>query len=128
GVFVLDALRNLRQEREDPFTRVHVLTYLVHSPDYPASPSWVREIEGAGVGGSPTASRALSETHWVHLPLTAAEIGTKRGAVATYQSQVQVMNAFLKQFLRPIELFGQLDGRQIMTVPQAYAARFRRAR
>jgi len=36
------------------------------------------------------------------------------------------MKPFLEQFLRPLELFGRLDAAQVMTVPQEYAARFRR--
>jgi LmbE family N-acetylglucosaminyl deacetylase len=128
GVFVLDALRKLRGDGAAPFPATQVLTYLVHYPDYPASPAWVREIEGAGVGGSRTASRVLSAVHWLNLPLSPTEITVKRGAVAAYESQVQVMDPFLKQFLRPIELFGQLDDAQIMTVPHEYAARFGRPR
>ncbi len=58
-------------------------------------------------------------------PLTDAELAAKRRAVAAYQSQVQVMNPFLVQFLR-LELFGQLDATQVTIVPREYTARFRR--
>lgn len=126
GVFVLDALRKLRQATEAPFGHTQVFTYLVHYPDYPATPTWVKEIAGAGVGGSPTAGRVLSATRWLNLPLTEAEQAGKRLAMASYESQVQIMNPFLKQFLRSFELFGQLDAAQVMTVPYEYAARFRR--
>jgi LmbE family N-acetylglucosaminyl deacetylase len=128
GVFVLDALRKLRREAKSPFTRTEVLTYLVHYPDYPASPAWVKEIAGAGVGGSRAARRALSAVHWVNLPLTPTEQAGKRAALDAYQSQFEVMSPFLRQFLRPMELFGQLDAAQIMTVPYEYAARFGRSR
>jgi len=128
GVFVLDALRRLRQERLAPFARTQVFTYLVHYPDYPASPAWVREIAGAGVGGSPTASRALSAAQWLHVALTPAELAGKRHAMTEYHSQVQVMNPFLTQFLRSFELFGQLDAAQVADVAAEYAARFRRPR
>jgi len=126
GVFVLDALRKLRHDATSPFSRTEVLTYLVHYPDYPASPAWVKEIEGAGVGGSPTARRVLSAARWLNLPLSSTELAGKRAALGAYRSQVLVMNPFLKQFLRPIELFGQMDAAQVMTVPYAYAARFGR--
>ena len=125
GVFVLNALRKLRHEGAAPFARTQVLTYLVHYPDYPATPTWMKEIEGAGVGGSLTARRTLSAARWLHLPLNAAEQLGKRSAVSEYQSQIEVMNPFLKQFLGAYELFGQLDAAQVMTVPAEYAARFR---
>lgn len=128
GVFVLDALRRLRQERSAPFDRTQVFTYLVHYPDYPASSAWVREIAGAGVGGSLTAGRVLSAAHWLHLALTSTELAGKRNAVAEYHSQIQVMNPFLKQFLRTFELFGQLDATQVTGVADEYAARFHRPR
>jgi len=128
GVFVLDALRRLRHEGHGLFARTQVLTYLVHYPDYPASPAWVRQIEGAGVGGSPTASKVLSAAHWVNLPLNSSEVAGKRSAMSEYQSQVQVMNPFLRQFLGSFELFAQLDAAQVAAVPVEYAARFRRTR
>jgi LmbE family N-acetylglucosaminyl deacetylase len=128
GVFVLDALRRLRHEGQGVLARTQVLTYLVHYPDYPASPAWVREIEGAGVGGSPTAGKVLAAAHWVNLPLYSGELAGKRSAISEYQSQLQVMNPFLRQFLGPFELFGQLDAAQVVAVPAKYAARFRRTR
>jgi LmbE family N-acetylglucosaminyl deacetylase len=126
GVFVLDALRKLQYSGEQPFAHVQVLTFLVHYPDYPASPAWIREIAGAGVGGSTTARRVLSEAQWVHLQLTPAELAIKRQALSAYQSQIQVMDSFLRQFVLPFELFGELDATQIRVVPYEYAARFRR--
>ena len=126
GVFVLDALRELRQEPGDWFDRTQAFTYLVHYPDYPASAAWIREIEGAGVGGSLTAGRVLTAAPWLTLPLSEAELTGKQRAIAAYQTQVQVMKPFLNQFLRGFELFGQLDATQVATVPRAYAARFRR--
>jgi LmbE family N-acetylglucosaminyl deacetylase len=128
GVFVLDALRKLREEGTAPFETTQVLSYLVHYPDYPASPDWVKEIVGAGVGGSHTARRVLSAARWLNLPLTAGELTVKRHAVSAYETQVEVMNPFLKQFLRPVELFGEFDAAQVVTVPRAYAARFRHSK
>lgn len=128
GVFVLDALRKLRQEGEAPFGQAQVLTYLIHYPDYPASSAWVKEIAGAGVGGSRTAGRILSATQRLSFPLNATELASKQRALSDYESQIQVMDPFLKQFLRSYELFGQLDAAQVMLVPREYAARFRSSR
>jgi len=125
GVFVLDALRKLLLSREHRL-RPRVLTFLVHYPDYPASPSWIKALAGAGVGGSPAAGRELSEAGWAHLQLSPAESAVKTEALSKYESQIQVMHPFLKQFLLPFELFGQLDGEQIKAVPREYAALFRR--
>jgi LmbE family N-acetylglucosaminyl deacetylase len=127
GVFVLDALRELREERGDWFDRTQALTYLVHYPDYPSSAAWIREIEGAGIGGTLTAGRVLTAAPWLTLPLTAGELATKQQAIAAYHTQVQVMKPFLAQFLRRgFELFAHLDATQVATVPREYAARFRR--
>jgi LmbE family N-acetylglucosaminyl deacetylase len=126
GVFVLAALRQLRARAGSQFTHTRALTYLVHYPDYPASPAWVQEIAGAGVGGSSTAGRVLSGARWLNLPLAAGELARKREALGEYQSQVLVMQPFLKQFLGNAELFSQLDAAQVETVPHEYALRFRR--
>jgi len=126
GVFVLDALRQLRADGQTHFKHTQALTYLVHYPDYPASPAWVREIAGAGVGGSATAGRALSAARWLNLPLAPSELARKREAMGEYHSQVLVMQPFLKQFLGSSELFGRLDASQVETVPHEYALRFRR--
>jgi LmbE family N-acetylglucosaminyl deacetylase len=128
GVFVLDALRALRQEPGEWFDRTQAFTYLVHYPDYPSSTAWIREIEGAGVGGSLTAGRVLTAAPWLALPLTSGELATKRRAIAAYHTQVQVMKPFLTQFLRGFELFAQLDATQVAIVPREYAARFRRTK
>jgi hypothetical protein len=88
----------------------------------------MKAIAGAGVGGSPAAGRALSETRWAPLHLTPAELTVKGQALSEYQTQIDVMNPFLKQFLLPFELFAELDTAPINAVPRAYAARFRRGR
>ena len=124
AVFVLSALRQLRQEDPHQFAGTRVLTYLVHSPDYPASPTWVNGLAGAGVGGSGAAGDVLAGTAWVSLPLSSVEFSNKQVAVSDYRSQMQVMNSFLAQFLRSVELFAELTGPQVMVVPQEYAARF----
>ncbi len=128
GVFVLDALRRLRNDRTHGFEMPQVYTYLVHSPDYPASPSWVRELAGAGVGGSSTSRATLAAARWFNLSLSNAEAGRKQAALVQYESQFHVMSPFLKQFLTSFELFGRLDNKQIETVPGDYAVRFGRTR
>jgi len=128
GVFVLEALRRLRHEQPLAFTQVRVLTYLVHSPDYPASPAWMKGLVGAGVGGSGTAGPLLSTTPWFSLALAPPELEAKQNAVSEYHSQVQVMKTFLAQFMRPFELFSELGEPQIVVVPEEYAARFRHRR
>ncbi|MFN8624396.1 MAG: PIG-L family deacetylase [Candidatus Binatia bacterium] len=124
GVFVLEALRRLQPSKDSRSPRPHVLAFLVHYPNYPASPVWMKEIAGAGVGGSPAAGRVLAEARWTHLQLTPAESAAKGQALSAYQSQVHVMNPFLKQFMLPFELFAELDAAQIDAVPGEYAARF----
>jgi len=126
GVFVLDALRALHHDSDAGFARPEVFTYLVHSPNYPASPGWVKAIVGAGVGGSSTAGRALSQTRWLSFTVHPSELAVKQAALLEYHTQVQVMNPFLQQFLRSSELFAQLDATQVRTVAREYAARFRR--
>lgn len=126
GVFVLDALRKLRQSGGAQFAHIQVRTFLVHYPDYPASSAWIKEIAGAGVGGSSAAGHVLSGVHWTHLQLSPSEMAVKGEAMSQYHSQIQVMNPFLKQFMLPFELFGELDAAQIQDVPREYAARFRR--
>lgn len=127
GVFVLDGLRRLRQRHPSTHPR-RVLTYLVHAPDYPASPSWFRELAGVGVGGSSTAHASLDRAAWFNLTLSDAESRGKQAALARYESQAQVMLPFLQQFLRGYELFAEMDVQQIETVAHEYAARFGRSR
>jgi LmbE family N-acetylglucosaminyl deacetylase len=122
GVFVLDALRRLDQRGELDISDVHVYSYLVHYGDYPVSNAWTKHIDTSGVNGSPAASEVLSETEWVSLPLSREEQAVKERALSDYVSQLQVLGDFLKEFLRPSELFGRLDAGQIMAVPQEYAA------
>ncbi len=126
GVFVLDVVRRLHGNTRDGHPMPRVYTYLVHSPDYPASPSWVKEVAHAGVGGTNTSSAVLASTRWSNLPLTAAEVARKQAALNEYESQMHVMSPFLKQFLTRFELFAELDTQQVEAVAGGYAARFGR--
>ena len=125
SVFVLEALRRLQQVKDPRVPRTRVLAFLVHYPNYPASAAWLNEIAGAGVGGSSAAGRVLADARWTHLQLSSTEMAAKGQALSEYQSQIHVMNPFLKQFMLPFELFAELDTAQIDGVPREYAARFR---
>jgi LmbE family N-acetylglucosaminyl deacetylase len=121
GVFVLNALRKLREDGETTFVQAQVFTYLVHYPGYPVSKGWVKDIETAGIGGSYSARKALSKTRWTSLSLTADEQDKKRQAISAHVSQIEAMCGFLKQFVLSYELFGRLEGDQVMTVPNEHA-------
>ncbi|MBI3785682.1 MAG: PIG-L family deacetylase [Deltaproteobacteria bacterium] len=125
AVFVLDVLQ--RAQHIPARAPVRVLAYLVHYPDYPASANWAKQISGAGVGGTSAASRELSGTPWLRLPLSSSQQATKGDALNAYASQLEVMRPFLRQFLRSYELFTELDDRRIAGIPREYAARFGRA-
>ena len=125
GVFVLDALRKLKQDENSSFADIQAFTYLVHYFDYPASTKWLAEIGSDGVGGSPAAYRVLSESKWFCLPITSEELAVKRRALSAHQSQYEpLFNALLKQFLIRYELFSHMETSQIMSVPTEYAAWF----
>lgn len=126
-VFVLEALRKLREEDQAHFLRTQVFTYLVHFMDYPASTEWVKEIKRVGFGGSSTASALLSSISWYSMPLTPEQVMGKQNALSAHQSQLLVMAGFLKQFLRPYELFVRLEASQVMALPRECAAQFRRS-
>jgi len=127
GVFVLDALRR-RREQNPGAGSPRTFTYLVHAPDYPASPTWVHAMEAVGVGGSTTAREVFAASSWFNLVLGDAESHRKQGALDRYESQAQVMSPFLKQFLRGYELFSEINAQQTDAIARAYAARFGRHR
>ncbi len=126
AVFVLDALRRVRQESNDKIGNVRVLGYLVHMTDYPSSPTWSRRLIGMGVGGTPTAWRSLSNTPWVHVAVSPSQQARKSSALGAYRSQYEVMAGFLQQFVRPYELFSELGEAQIVSVPTEFAASVRK--
>lgn len=121
AIFVLDALRDLRQEGNSFYFHTQVYTYLVHYMDYPAADSWLSEFNGVGVGGTSTAGKLLSSVQWFKLGLTSDEVMGKQKALSAHQSQLLVMADFLKQFLRPNELFIRLDPAQTIGLPRECA-------
>jgi LmbE family N-acetylglucosaminyl deacetylase len=126
GVFVLEALRQLKEEDEISLDDTQILTYLVHFFDYPASPQWIKEVNARGVGGTKTAGQVLASTQWVNFDLTPAELATKKQALAEHRTQVEALGNFLKEFMRPNELFCRLSPGQVLHIPLEYAAYFKR--
>ena len=125
GVFVLDALRTIYDD-EDTLP-AKVLTYLVHYKDYPRGADWSKEVASTGVGGySKVSEKTLADTHWITLPLSLEEVEGKRRALLAHASQLQMLNLFFKNFLLPSEMFGSLNLMQVITVPQEYAAYYKR--
>ncbi len=122
GVFVLDALRSIYQQGEDPFTASRVLTYLVHFKDFPQSGQWAQVIAASGIAGNNISGGTLAHTTWVDLPLTREELEGKRRALLAHASQLQMLQGFFKNFLIPGEMFGCLNIMQVIAVPQEYAA------
>jgi LmbE family N-acetylglucosaminyl deacetylase len=126
AVFVLDALCKLREEEDTHFLNTQVFSYLVHYMDYPSSTMWTKEVDKAGVGGSVTGDRILSAIKWFNLPLSEDEILGKQHALSAHQTQVLTMGEFLRQFLRPVELFGKLEPSQVQAIPREWSAHFNR--
>lgn len=127
AVFVLDAIARLRQDGQTHFQNTQVLTYLVHYMDYPATNAWVKAVKEGGVGGSSTAGAIMSSTKWLNLQLSQEELTTKIHALSSHQSQLLTMGDFLRQFLRPYELFGRLEPSQVMAIPREWGAHFNRS-
>lgn len=125
GIFVLDALRQLNQEKELALKDLEILTYLVHFKDYPMSPSWMQEARVSGLFMSSTGCGILSSTEWLELPLSDEDLKGKELALAAHQSQHQMLGAFFKDFQNPVEIFGRLDPTQALAIPQAYALFFK---
>ena len=126
GIFVLDAARRLNQRGEVSFAATKFFTYLVHYRDYPTSSKWLDTVGSTGIGSSKTASRILSQTRWRSLPMSARELENKKNALYSHQTQIAMLGGFFKIFLRPSEVFGQLDPAQVLALPQVYAAQFQR--
>jgi hypothetical protein len=99
----------------------------VHYKDYPRGTDWAQEISSTGVGGySKVSEKTLADTNWITLPLSLEEIEGKRRALLSHASQLQMLNLFFKNFLLPCEMFGSLNLMQVITVPQEYAAYYKR--
>ena len=97
--FVVEAVDRL-QTRHVLSQDVEMLAYMVHDPGWPPTVEETATL--------PPPSR-IHDTHWVALPLSAAEQAAKKAALHEYGSQLAVMPDLLRRFLRPNELFGRVD-------------------
>jgi N-acetyl-1-D-myo-inositol-2-amino-2-deoxy-alpha-D-glucopyranoside deacetylase len=79
-------------------------TYLVHRGDFPAP--WLYEPKKPL---DPPLALSSLDTHWVYLPMNKEEEQKKEEAIATYITQVKVMDPFLRAFIRTNELLGTYD-------------------
>lgn len=91
--FVTDAIKELEWGGSQI---PRVFTFLIHWGQWPLD---------VGSGGQLTPPRGFPESRWVPLPLTAAEVETKRQALLQYQTQLLVMGNYLLSFARAEELF-----------------------
>jgi LmbE family N-acetylglucosaminyl deacetylase len=94
--FVTDAVA--QAEHEDPGVAPDVFTYIVH---YFA---WPFDDGSESLASPPGLSSGASG--WLTVPLTRAEVRTKRTALHRYKSQMKVMDWFLEGFARTSEVFG----------------------
>jgi len=97
--FVVEAVDRL-QQRHVLSHDLEMLAYLVHDPAWPPTSAETVTL--------PPPAR-IHDTHWVALPLTAAEQAAKKAALHEYTSQLAFMPDLLGRFLRPNELFGRVD-------------------
>jgi LmbE family N-acetylglucosaminyl deacetylase len=100
--FVTEALTSA-QERGALPKGVTVLTYLVHYPAWPVTTApdidRLRPLSG------------VPDSAWVETDLSPAELEAKKGALAEYRTQLEVMGGFLRNFLCRNELYQRIDGR-----------------
>ena len=117
GVFVLDALESLERAKSKTILDTEVYTYLVHFPGYPGRKDWVGKIQKTGVTGCPAGGRCRIPSEWMSLPLSADETLRKEAALSAHRTQMETMSSFLRQFLRPYEIFGKLLPLPALDVP-----------
>ncbi len=129
GVFVLEALRKLRESGPSRFDDTQVLTYLVHYPGYPTKPTeWIEQTRRAGPGGSRMGEGSLSNTEWLTFSMTSRELEAKERALRAHRSQFGPLGGFLKIFINHYEYFGRLGPAQMQSLPGEYAARLARSK
>jgi LmbE family N-acetylglucosaminyl deacetylase len=97
SLFLLDALTHVRLLRPD--YSADVLNYIVH---YKA---WPFDDERAAL--PPPPGLAGGASGWIRLPLTRAEMATKRDALRKYRTQQHAMKWFLDGFVRSNEVFSR---------------------
>ena len=94
--FVVRALRRLSSSNPD-FVVPRVLAYTVHRPDWPGA------TEGGELQAPPGVSPAGAT--WQFLELSAAELDGKGRALDEYASQMDIMAALFRAFVRSEEVF-----------------------
>jgi LmbE family N-acetylglucosaminyl deacetylase len=105
--FVLAALKSLAAEPGGAGKMPdRLLTYLVHT-----SSGWPPPAQTPGP--LPEPAKLFAPARWYSLPLTAAQVETKRQALETHRTQAAVMDALFRSFARPNELFGVLERDQV---------------
>ncbi len=109
GVFVIDALRRMHENGELAVGETQVFSYLVHYPDYPTSNRWMEQLAKNRFSGSEEISDILANAAWTNFSLTTDELAKKQLSLSEYKTQLQVLGSFMKQFIRPYEIFGRLD-------------------
>lgn len=108
--FVLAALKSLAAEPGGAGKMPdRLLTYLVHG-----SAGWPPPASVAGP--LPVPGKALEPAHWYSLALTPEQVTTKLEALETHRTQAAVMEALFRSFARPNELFGVLEGDQMLSL------------
>jgi len=79
-----------------------VLTYLVHDDCWPPTAEETRRLP-------PPSAERLADTRWLELRLTPAERAAKVAALDAHRTQLAAMPELLYRFLRPNELFGEVE-------------------
>ena len=95
--FLADALGDVR--RAHPDFDVDLLNYIIHYYSWPFEDDAPRIPPPEGLSGGVSG--------WLNVPLTAAEVKTKREALGLYKSQMDVMGWFLNGFARRNEWFSR---------------------
>ena len=99
--FVTEATDRLRTHNVIPHD-VEILAYLVHDPVWPPTKAETAMLP-------PPAEHRFADTRWFELPLTTEQQAVKAAALRAYTSQLDIMPDLLMRFLRPNELFGQVE-------------------
>src|SRR5881628_957737 len=95
--FLADALGDVRRVFPDYST--DVLNYIVHFKDWPF------QDERSALPAPPGLNGGASG--WIQVPLTPAEMKTKRAALVKYKTQQHAMKWFLDGFVRTNEIFSR---------------------
>jgi LmbE family N-acetylglucosaminyl deacetylase len=104
--FLADALGGVR--RAHPDFEVDLVNYIIHYYSWPFEDDAPRIPPPEGLSGGVSG--------WLNVPLSAAELKTKRAALALYKSQMDVMGWFLNGFARRNEWFSR-PARPHVTLP-----------